>query len=142
MIMLSRLIGQSAVGLQSAEKHGTVKGIGISAQRVVSVALSDATIDSAAVRSFEGDVCTYDEDRAGDGDSLPEAIDPRGKLVLDMHGDAVGTITDVGITADGQIDSLILDNGSSVPGSRLQALGSYAAVLNVDLPPPSGAPLA
>lgn len=142
MILLSRLIGQDAVGLQSAERHGSVKGIGISGRRVASVSLSGGTIDSAAVRSFEGDVVTYDEQKAGDGDSLPPAVDPRGRLVLDMHGDAVGKISDVAITADGEIDSLILDNGSSVPGSRLQAIGSYAAVLNVDLPPPTGAPVA
>ena len=142
MILLSRLIGQDAVGLQSAEKHGTVKGVGINGQRVVSVALSNETIDAAAVRSFEGDVVTFDEQKVGDSDSLTPAVDPRGRLVLDMHGDAAGTITDLALTAGGEIDSLILDNSSSVPGSRLQALGSYAAVLSVDLPPPSGAPLA
>ena len=142
MILLSRLIGQDAVGLQSADKRGSVKGVGVDGHRVVSVGLSDSTIDAAAVRSFEGDVLTFDETRTGDSDSLTPAGDPRGKLVLDMHGDAAGSVADVAITADGEIDSLLLDNGGSVPGARLQALGSYAAVLNVDLPPPTGSPVA
>lgn len=141
MILLSRFIGQDAVGLQSADRRGSVKGVGIDGHRIVSVGLSDATIDAAAVRSFEGDVVTFDEERVGDSDALTVTGDPRGTLVLDMHGDAVGTLTDLTITADGEIDSLVLDNGGSVPGSRLQAIGSFAVVLNVDLPPPSGDPV-
>jgi uncharacterized protein YrrD len=143
MINLSDLLGQDAVSLRTAAKTGTVKSIAIEGNRVVAVELTHMTIPARAVRSFEGDVLTYDDNVASRTDSSPmPSRDPRGSLVLDMHGDGVGTIHDLAIAADGTIETIILDDGSSLPGSRLRAVGSFAAILSNDLPPPTGQPVA
>ena len=139
MILLSDLLGQKSLALGSAESTGSVKGIAVDGPRVSKLRVGDKVIDADAVRSFEGDVLTYDESR-GYGDS--PTIDPRGILVLDMHGDSCGHLADLGLAADGEIETLVLDSGDTLPGSRLRVIGSYAAVLGVDLPPPSGQPTA
>jgi uncharacterized protein YrrD len=143
VIKLSDLLGQDAVSLQTAAKNGTVKGVGIRGSQIVTVELTDRVIPATAVRSFEGDVLTYDEtpgDAAADG---PAGSDPRGSLVLDVHGDGLGTIRDVTITSSGQIDSLLLSDDVTIAGDRLRAIGSFAAIVSTtgsaaELPPPTG----
>jgi hypothetical protein len=141
VIRLSQLVGQKAIALGDASTTGVVKGIGIAGDQIVSVQLSDCVVPATAVRSFEGDVFTYDE-HAATKESDVTLLDPRGSRVLDMHGDGLGTIQDLAITESGRIDSILLSTGDAVPGSRLRAIGTYAAVLGVDLPPPTGAPVA
>jgi len=142
MIRLSDLIGQDAIALGTAATTGKVKGIGIDGSQIIWVQLSDAVIPAEAVRSFEGDVLTYDEQAGGKDDVAAATLDPRGSRVLDMNGDGFGHIADLLITDTGMIETIVLDTGDSMPGSRLRAIGTYAAVLNVDLPPPSGQPVA
>lgn len=144
MILLSHLIGQEALALGSAATTGKVKGIGIVGNQIVSVQLSDAVIPARSVRSFEGDVLTYDEHAEGDATEMASAftLDPRGSRVLDMDGDGHGRIRDLAISESGLIETVLLDSGDSVPGSLLRSIGSYAAVLSVDLPPPTGQPVA
>jgi hypothetical protein len=141
MIRLSALIGQNAVALASAQTTGTVTGIVLEGSRIVAVQLSGSTIPAEAVRSFEGDVLTYDERTIITHGSTNDG-DPRSKRVLDMHGDQIGVIADLGISADGTVETIELTSGDAVPGARLRAVGTYAAVLNVDLPPPTGQPVA
>ncbi len=142
MIRLSQLMGQQAIALGSAATTGSVKGIGIQGDQIVLVQLTDDVITAGAVRSFEGDVLTYDETSEAEQDDTVTLLDPRGSRVLDMNGDGCGEIDDLSITETGKIDSILLSSGDAVPGSRLRCIGSYAAVLNVDLPPPTGTPLA
>ncbi len=142
MIRLSQLLGQDAVALGTAARTGTVKGIGIDGSRIVNVQLSDMTIAATSVRSFEGDVLTYDETRSAAVPMDAASLDPRGTRTLDMQGDEVGRIDDLLITEAGVIETIVLDNGTSLPGSRLRAIGTYAAILSIDLPPPTGLPLA
>ena len=141
MIHLSELIGQDAIALGTATKTGTVRRLILERDRIVAVELSDSVIPADSVRSFEGDVLTYDEktiitygDRVG--------VDPRKLRVLDMNGDEVGSIADLEISADGHIETIVLADGDAIAGGRLRAIGSYAAILNVDLPPPTGLPVA
>ena len=146
MIRLSQLIGQEAVALGTVAlgtvalgtvaRTGSVNGISIVANQIVAVQLTDSSIPASAVRNFEGDVLTYDETIASS--VVPSSINPQGIRTLDMQGDEVGSIADLLITQTGEIDTIVLDNGSSVPGSRLRAVGTYAAVLSIDLPPPTG----
>ena len=142
MIRLSELVGQRAVALGTAANNGTVKAVVIQGDRIVGVELSDIVIPAGSVRSFEGDVLTYDEQRGtylGGGN----AIDPRGTTVLDMSGDSHGRISDLLIDAAGTIEAVVLDTGDSVPGQRLRAIGTFAAVLGDEqLPPPTGPPVA
>ena len=65
MIHLSALIGQQAIALGTAATTGSVKGVAIDHDRIVGVQVGDELIASGAVRSFEGDVLTYDETAAG-----------------------------------------------------------------------------
>jgi hypothetical protein len=139
MILLSNLLGQRSLALGTAESTGAVKGIAVDGHRVTKLRVGDKVIGADAVRSFEGDVLTYDES-LGYGDS--PTIDPRGILVLDMNGDGCGHLADLGLSATGEIETVVLDSGDTVPGSRLKVIGSFAAVLGVDLPPPSGQPVA
>lgn len=50
-------------------------------------------------------------------------------LVLDMEGDALGSITDAAISAEGIVDSIELDNGHTIDGTRLRTIGTYAAIV-------------
>jgi len=127
MINLSQLLGQEAISLSTADKHGTVKGIGLRGNRIVAVELSDRTIDATCVRSFDGDVLTYDE--APEIQPSVRTGDIRKSLVLDMDGDALGSITDAAISAEGLIESLELDSGQRIDGTRLRATGSYATIV-------------
>jgi sporulation protein YlmC with PRC-barrel domain len=141
VIALSDLIGRDVVSLRTAERSGQVEGIVVDGNRVAAVRLHDASIRASTIRSFDGDVLTFDADRLDEGDRAARGIDPRGSRVLDIHGDLLGTISDLGIAADGAIETIVLDAGRSVPGARLQALGAYAAVLSDELPPPTGRPV-
>ncbi|MEP7114394.1 MAG: hypothetical protein ABI862_14100 [Ilumatobacteraceae bacterium] len=139
MIRLTDLVGQDAVSLATAEKAGTVKGVIVSGNRIIGVELSDLTIPASAVRSFEGDVLTYDTTAAVEPGT---GRNPIGMRVLDVHGDEHGTIDDLHISANGTIETIILNDGQTINGGRLHAIGSYAAILAAELPPPSGRPVA
>lgn len=137
MILLSQLIGQQAVSLSTAEKTGRVKGIVLHGNRVAAVQVDDVTIPADAVRSFEGDVLTYDSaiettERAG--------INPIGLLVLDHFGDGIGAIPDFQLGSDGTVEVVILDSGDQLSGSRLGATGNFAAIIGSEFPPPTGEP--
>jgi hypothetical protein len=139
MILLSQLIGQQAISLTTAEKSGKVKGIVLKGNRVAAVQIDDVTIPADAVRSFEGDVLTYDSavettERAG--------INPIGRLVLDHLGDGIGAIRDLQIGADGTVEMVLLDSGDQLNGARLEAVGNFAAIVGSDFPPPTGVPAA
>ena len=139
MIHLSSFIGQHAIALGSAATTGKVKAVAIEHDRIVAVELSDRVIPASAVRSFEGDVVTFDESTADFAGAVP-ALDPRGKRVLDMAGDGHGHVADLAIGADGTIETVLLDTGEAVPGGRLRVIGTFAAILADELPPPTGAP--
>jgi hypothetical protein len=138
MILLSDLIGQDAIALGTARRTGSVTGVVIEGSAIRAVHTSDATIPASAVRSFEGDVLTYDDTSAVITHGDRHGLDPRKMRVLDMHGDELGAIADLEISADGSIERIVLGDGDSVAGARLRTIGSYAAILDVDLPPPSG----
>lgn len=137
--MLSDLLGQQSLALGTAESTGQVKAVAIDGHQLTRVRVGDKVIDAGAVRNFEGDVLTYDESLGFD--ESPTS-DPRGIVVLDMNGDGCGHLADLGIGPSGEIETIVLDTGDTVPGSRLMVIGSYAAVLGVDLPPPTGQPVA
>jgi len=139
-MQLSNLLGQDAIALGTAERVGTVKGIGIEGSRIVSVQLSDTTISATAVRSFEGQVLTFDETVGNAGLSPVATGDPRGRLVLDTNGDGLGSIVDLVLTGDGDVETVVLTDDRTVPGPRLKVIGSFAAIVGGDLPPPSGPP--
>ncbi|MFT3855161.1 MAG: hypothetical protein QM733_20870 [Ilumatobacteraceae bacterium] len=139
MIMLSDLLGQDSIALGTATSTGRVKGVAIDGHQVTRVRIGDKSIEAAAVRSFEGDVLTYDESLGFDDSPTS---DPRGILVLDMNGDGCGHLADLGLGPSGEVEAVVLDSGDTIPGSRLMVIGSYAAVLGVDLPPPTGQPVA
>lgn len=127
MIRLSQLIGQDTVALADAERRGRVNGIRIEADRVVGVHTGDAVIESGSIRSFEGDAVTYDGTPSAPGDA--QADDPRGRRVLDEQGDELGRLADLEIEADGTISNVLLDDGRTVAGRSLRAVGSYAVVV-------------
>lgn len=133
MTSLSTLIGQRAVSLATAEETGTVKGLVFEGSRIRAVELSDGMVPTSAVRSFEGDVLTYDGQLTED---LGTASDPRRQRVLDDLGDLVGIIDDLTISADGSVEDVRTTDGDTIPGGRLRAIGSYAAIVSTELPPP------
>jgi len=132
MIQLSALIGRDAMDVSTALVVGAVTGIGVTADRVTSVRIHGVAVDAAEVLSFDGDVVTYEPTGTVVGSALPTPTDPRGSMVLDRHGDGLGTITDMTITGDGVIDTIMLDDGHALHGSRLQVIGSYAAIVSVE----------
>jgi len=139
VILLTDLLRQKAVSLETAETTGEVKGVVVHGDRVVRVRVADGMVDAAAVRSFEGDVLTYDGGlEPMDGSNPPEVI---GARVLDVRGDELGTIADIAIEADGAITELILADGQQIEGSRLTVIGSWAAIVTVELEPPTGEPV-
>ncbi|MDH4077623.1 MAG: hypothetical protein OEW29_16960, partial [Acidimicrobiia bacterium] len=94
MILLSELLGHQAMDISTAVATGKVIGIGLTADRVVSVGLGGDVIDAAAVRGFDGDVVTYQPGSVAPATRLAAPIDPRGSKVLDRHGDLLGRIAD------------------------------------------------
>lgn len=141
MILLSTLIGHDAMNVSTATTTGSVTGIGLAANRIVSVGIGKDSIDAATVRGFDGDTVTY-EATAGAGagttasPALPPPLDPRGSKVLDQHGDLLGTIADLTITDEGLVDTILLDDGHALSGSRLRVIGSYAAIVSTEPPRP------
>jgi hypothetical protein len=126
MTWLSELIGQDAVALETAATTGKVKGIRVRENRITHVELSKITIPVVAVRSFEGDVLTYE----GAGLDPVEGImtsDPRDLLILDLAGTRLGQIDDLEIAADGTIER-IKTKDDEIVGSRLRTIGSFAAI--------------
>ena len=77
---------------------------------------------------------TYEAVAGEHGGPQPVPIDPRGSRVLDLHGDLVGTISDLTITNEGVVDAILLNDGHSLHGSRLQVLGTYAAIVSIETP--------
>lgn len=51
-----------------------------------------------------------------------------------MDDDEIGSIADLEISADGRVETIVLTDANTVAGGRLRAIGSYAAILNVDFP--------
>lgn len=129
MIQLSELIGHPAVDIATAVTTGKVTGIGLAGSRIVSVGIGNECVDASAVRGFDGDVVTYEPLAEGTGVAQPAPTDPRGTNVLDLHGDLLGTIADLTVTNDGLIEAILLKDGHTLRGGRLQALGTYAAVV-------------
>lgn len=132
MILLSELIGHDAMDVTTAVASGNITGIGLTANRIVSVGVGGDIIDAATVRGFDGDAVTYQGGTAHPATTLPTPLDPRGSRVLDRHGDLLGTISDLTITDEGVVDTIVLHGGHAVPGSRLQVIGSYAAIVSVE----------
>jgi hypothetical protein len=132
MIQLSELIGHDTLDVTSAESNGKVTGIGLVGDRIVSVGIGGDTVEAVAVRGFDGDVLTYEPVDGSADDGLPEPIDPRGSRVLDLHGDGLGVIADLMITDDGVVDSILLEGGHALRGTRLRVVGSYAAIVEVE----------
>ena len=97
MILLPALLGQGAVSLRTAATNGTVKAIRIQGRCVTHVELSNTTIPASAVRSFEGDVLTYDRDGVPPVDNpwtdpLRETLGIDGaRLHADRQGGAIGS---------------------------------------------------
>lgn len=133
MIRLSELIGHHAVEVSTAASTGKVTGIGLTANRVVSVGIGGDAIGAAAIRGFDGDVVTYEASAGAITGSWPVPADPRGARVLDLHGDQLGTLADLTITDGGLIDTILLDDGHALHGSRLRVIGSYAAIVDVEV---------
>jgi hypothetical protein len=130
MIQLSELIGHDTLDVTTAGSGGKVTGIGLAADRIVSVGIGGDSVDAATIRGFSGDVVTYEPVL----DSTPQTqpTDPRGALVLDLHGDRLGTLEDLMITDDGVVDTILLEGGHALRGARLRVIGSYAAIVDVE----------
>jgi sporulation protein YlmC with PRC-barrel domain len=126
MIRLTQLIGQPTIALRDAEHTGHVKGVTLEGGRVVGVHNGDGVIDASSIHSFEGDAITYDGVPhlvSGDADS------PVGRRVLDEDGDELGRLADLELEADGTVTLVVLDDGRSVSGGALRAVGSYAVIV-------------
>lgn len=130
MIQLSALIGHVALDASTATSMGTISGVGLVADRIVSVEIGGECVDAASVHGFGGDVVTYDPIAGAHGGPQPPAIDPRGSRVLDLHGDLLGTISDLTITDAGVVSAILLRDGHTLAGDRLQVIGSYAAIVS------------
>jgi hypothetical protein len=134
MIQLSELIGHDGIDLSTATSTGKLTGIGLVANRIASVGIGGECVDAAAIRGFDGDVVTYEPVAGALGGPEPVPVDPRGAKVLDLHGDLLGTISDMTITNEGVVNAILLNDGHSLHGSRLRVIGSYAAIVSIDTP--------
>jgi hypothetical protein len=103
-----------------------VKGVVLVGDRVVGVHDGRGVIDAAAVRSFEGDAVTYD----GAVGEKSDADSPLGRRVLDDAGDELGRLADLEIDATGRVDTILLDDGRTIAGTALRAVGSYAVIVH------------
>ena len=133
MIQLSELLRHDAVDVATATTTGRVTGIGLVGDRIRSVGVGRDWVDAGSVRGFDGDVVTY-EPAGTPGGTPPVPTDPRGAKVLDLHGDLLGTIADLTITDEGVGDTILLADGHSLHGSRLQVIGTYAAIVSTETP--------
>ena len=134
MIQLSELIGHDGIDVSTATSTGKVTGIGLVADRIASVGIGGECVDATSIRGFDGDVVIYDPVAGAIGGAQPVPVDPRGSKVLDLHGDLLGTISDLAITNEGVVDAILLNDGHSLHGSRLRVIGSYAAIVSIDTP--------
>ena len=134
MIQLSELIGHDAIDVGTATTTGQVTGIGLAANRIASVGIGGECVDAAAIRGFDGDLVTYEPVAGEHGGAQPVPVDPRGSRVLDMHGDLLGTLADLTITNEGVVEVILLNDGYSLHGTRLRALGTYAAIVSTETP--------
>ena len=129
MIRLSELVGQPTVSLASAETTGAVRGIVTDGDHIVAVHNGAGLIDAGAIRSFEGDAVTYDGDPR---DADRGADSPLGRRVLDLEGDELGHLADLQVDADGRVDVILLDDGRTIAGRALRAVGSYAVIVGAN----------
>lgn len=134
MIQLSELLGHDALDVSTATTTGRVTGIGLAADRIVSIGIGGECVDAAAVSGLDGDVVTFDPVAGKHGGPQPVPGDPRGTPIIDLHGDRVGTIADMTITDAGLVDTILMVDGHSLHGTRLQVIGAYAAIVSVDSP--------
>lgn len=134
MIQLSALIGHNVIDVTTATTAGKITGIGLAANRIASIGVGGDWVDAAAVRGLNGEVVTYDPTAGDHAGLIPTRGDARGSRVLDTRGDLLGKITDLTITDDGFVDSIQLDGGHSLHGSRLEVIGSYAAIVSAERP--------
>ena len=101
----------------------------------------DGLVEASAIRSFEGDAITHD--------GVPTLVDqkadsPLGRRILDEAGDELGRLADLEIEPDGAVTVVAIDDGRTLVGSTLRAIGSYAVIVAArpdttptgDLPPP------
>ncbi len=141
MITLHQLIGQPAVSLATAEKTGTVKGVVVDRNHIVAIDIGDKTVDARGVATFDGDAFTYDPDHLPPDGGGRNAVNPIGRRVLTVTGEPLGTIEDLHVASDGTIERLLIDGDRTIEGTRLQTIGSYAAIVDTaELPPPTGLP--
>lgn len=134
MIQLSELLGHDAIDVATAAPAGRVSGVGLQGDRILSIGIGGECVDASAVHGFDGDVVTFDRAAGAHGGAQPVPTDPRGSRVLDLHGDLLGSIVDLTITDIGTIDSVQLQGGHSLRGSRLLVVGSYAAIVTTEAP--------
>lgn len=62
-------------------------------------------------------------------EAAPWSGNPIGKLLLTTAGNALGAITEVNVEADGTVTEILDDGGHSHDGSRLMAVGTFAAII-------------
>ena len=120
MIRLTQLMGQRTISLADAEQTGKVAGVRITGDKVVGVHTGEGLIGASEIRSFEGDAITYD------GSPRPvdqKADSPLGRRVLDEDGDELGRLADLDIEADGTVTLVALDDGRTIEGQALRAVG-------------------
>ena len=138
MTRLSQLVGQPTISLADAEQGGKVVGVQIDRGRVVGLRTSDGLIQTASIRTFDGDAVTYD----GAAVAVDDPADsPLGRRVLTEAGDELGRLADLDITDDGTVTSVLLEDGRGLEGSALKVIGSYAVVVADQPAPPTGSEL-
>jgi hypothetical protein len=139
VIRLSQLLGQRAVALADAERAGMVRGVVVRGGNVVAVDIGDHVVPSSAIRAFEGDVVTFDDHEPIDEELARWATAVIGKPVLTHAGDGLGDVVDLHLDNSGRVEAVILAD-RTLPGDRLEVIGSYAAIV-ADEPPGPGAQL-
>jgi sporulation protein YlmC with PRC-barrel domain len=139
MIRLSQLMGQRAVALADAERAGTVQGVVVRGGQVLAVDIGDHVVPSSAIRTFEGDVITFDDHEPVDENLAQRATTVIGKPVLTHAGDGLGNVLDLHLDNSGRVEAVELAD-RTLPGDQLEVIGSYAAIV-ADEPPGAGAQL-
>lgn len=126
MIRLSQLLGQPTISLADAEHTGKVTGVELVGSRVSGLHTGSGVVDASSIRSFEGDAVTYD--------GVPRLVDskadsPIGRRILDEDGDELGQLADLELDADGSVSVVLLEDGRTLAGHTLRAVGSYAVIV-------------
>lgn len=138
MTRLSQLVGQPTISLADAEQGGRVEGVQIEGGRVIGLRTSDGLIETAAIRTFDGDAVTYDGPSVA-ADTTADS--PLGRRVLSEQGDELGRLADLDITDDGTVTSVLLDDGRGLDGASLKVVGSYAVIVAAPPDPSTGSEL-